>query len=335
MHSVEKIKRGNGCVLHPEVSFFDIGVPDSILNVPGMLSTGERMLLYSLSKRNYRGIGSIIDAGSFMGSSVVASAQGLEDNPLFQGKKSFALDRRKPVNSYELGYLPKPAGGKEVTRNFCGKNYRMGDSFLPILKESIAPHQKLVKLNIGDLKRYKWTGRPIEICFIDVCKTSDLNRHVAQQFMPCLIPAQSYFLNQDFFFDRLPWIKVTMGYLEEYFDWYGQVFSTSIYKCKKQIPADVVAYDPFQEGTLDECLKYHDMHPRAYISDMYRLRMDISRAYLMALKGRKEDALEYLDALGVTYEHVFEEGTAAAETNLMRYQRAQRQIVRGVRKAMA
>ena len=48
-------------------------------------------------------------------------------------------------------------------------------------------------------------------------------------------------MRQDFFYDRLPWLRVTMGYLAHYFRWEGQVASSSVYTTVNAVPENVAA----------------------------------------------------------------------------------------------
>lgn len=288
-------------------------------------------MLFGLARDEYRGEGAIIDGGSFFGSSIAASACGLLRNPRAGTFDFSALPHGKPIHGYELGYLPAPKSDKaDPWRDFGSIRYRLGDSFVPILEETIAPFSDVVSLNVGDLCEESWDPTcPIEICFIDVCKTIRLNAHVSKQFYPSLIPGRSVLINQDFFFDRLPWIKVTMGFLGDYFQWHGQVFTSSIYSTTSRVPADVASVDPFSEFSLDECLSLHDLaFPIDLLDRKYRYYMALSRAYLMALKHQRDQALEYLAALEGEYDDIL--GDESAERgNQFRLDRARRQISNG------
>ncbi|HEX2176347.1 MAG TPA: hypothetical protein VHG70_10585, partial [Nocardioidaceae bacterium] len=203
-----------------------------------------------------------------------------------------------------------------------------GDSFVPILERTVAPYQDLVALHIGDLTEEAWDGSPIEIAFIDVCKTARLNAHVSKEFYPSLIGGSSTLIHQDFFFDRLPWIRVTMGYLKDYFSWEGQVFSSSIYHNLKAVPPDVAAIDPFLEGTYAECLALHDAIEYPGIERRYEYLLSLSRAYLLALKGRKDDALDALRTVSVSYADLLGD-LDNPRGNQFRLERAERQISNG------
>lgn len=330
MLSYEFEKFSNGCYVHPEISFLDTHTPQTVLAIPGMISIAERKLLFNLSAKNYQQDGFIVDAGSFMGASVVSLAHGYRSNPKINSERQSSTCDKKPISSFELGFLPKPANGTDRFWKCGSLVYQFGNSFLPTLKESISPYSDLVELNIGDFNQCSWSDHPIEICFVDVCKTRQLNMHVSAQFMPNLMGGKSFFINQDFFFDRLPWIKITMGYLNEYFDWYGQVFSSSVYKCKKPIPKYIADYDPFTHSTLDECLKLHDMHPSKHLSQSYKFRMSLSRSYLIAMKGKKIDALDYLESVEKDYEHIMDDNKSIDRNDRFRFNRTVRQIKAGI-----
>jgi hypothetical protein len=294
--------------------------------VPGMLSYVERGLIQNLVARKWRGDGVIIDGGSFFGSSIVALAEGVRANGLHDPEQYERFPGGKPIHGYELGYFPRPAGEKEYVRSFFGVEYRAGDSFVPILEKAVEPYQDLIQLHIGDLNEEEWPqDAPIEVAFIDVCKSIDLNAHVSKVFYPALIPGGSTLVNQDFFFDRLPWVKVTMAYLKDYFTWEGQVMSSSIYRTVKQVPADVAAFDPFKEASYEECLALHDAVEFPGLHRRFEFRMALSRAYLMTLKGHKDDALDTLHELGSTYADLL--GDVHMERGeQFRYDRAVKQI---------
>jgi hypothetical protein len=269
---------------------------------PGMISYLERAMLTNLVARTWRGEGAIIDGGSFFGSSIVALAEGVRGSEVQDGLRREGFWEGKPIHGYELGFLPLPEGRDEQVRVWHGIEYRFGESFVPILEKAAEPYQDLVRLHIGDLTEESWPhDAPIEIAFIDVCKSIQLNAHVSKEFYPALIPGASTLINQDFFFDRLPWIKVTMGYLKDYFSWEGQVLSSSIYRSVKAVPADVAAFDPFLEASYEECLEMHDAVEFPGLDRRFEFRMDLSRAYLMALKGHKDEALDTLKGLESLY----------------------------------
>ena len=270
--------------------------------LPGMLTTGERALLSEVVRRTWRGEGAIVDGGSFLGASLVAEARGLEANPVFADLALARFPSGKPIHGYDRGHHPAPANpAAERSRTYGAVEYVLGESFVPQLEETVAPHRDLIELHIGDLTEMSWDGSPVELAFIDVCKTPDLNAHVSRQFYPALIGGSSRLIHQDFFFDRLPWIRVTMGYLADYFRWEGQVASSAVFTTLKAVPREVAAHDPFTEATLEECLAYHDAIEFPGIDRTAQLMLALSRVHLMVHKGSGDRALEQLEDTAVEF----------------------------------
>lgn len=329
--SLERLSRG--IVGGPALQ--SLGIPEVARRLreaqaaPGMLSFAERAMLQELVRRTWRGDGAIIDGGSFFGSSIAAIAEGMQKGSAIEDTPHSRFPDGKPIHGYELGHLPAPANeNADRRREFAGVEYFLGDSFVPILEQTVAPYRDLVSLHIGDLVDQSWAGAPIEIAFIDVCKTARLNAHVSKEFYPSLIPGASTLINQDFFFDRLPWIKVTMGYLKDYFCWAGQVFTSSVYLNVKAVPSDVAAIDPFFEGTYQECLELHDAVDHPGIEPRFEFMMALSRAYLMALKGAKDEALDAVRMVAKTHSDLLDDGDNP-RGNQFRLDRAERQISNG------
>ena len=272
---------------------------------PGMLTLEERAMLTRIVATTWRGEGAIIDGGSFLGSSLVAEALGLQANPARDAVDWSRFPDGKPIHGYERGFHSLPRGARVSRRKvYDGIEHTLGDDLVPALEHATEPYREAIALHIGDLNDQRWGGSPIEIAFIDVCKTARLNAHVSREFLPALVPGASTLIHQDFFFDRLPWIRVTMGHLADYFRWEGQVNSSSVYTNVLAVPEDVAAYDPFLHGTFDDCLRLHDAVPFAGIDRGTELRLSLSRGLLMAHKGRHSQALDYLNSLSVEYSDV-------------------------------
>lgn len=271
----------------------------------GMLTAAEHALLTALVSRTWRGVGAIVDGGSFLGSSLLAQARGLAANPLSPELDPLVFPAGRVIHGYEQGHHPLPEEVDAPRRRRYGRlQYVLGESFVDVLEANIAEHRDLIALHLGDLSTMSWGTAPVEIAFMDVCKTPELNAHVSTEFYPALVPGGSTLVHQDFFLDQLPWIRVTMGYLAEYFTWEGQVASSSVYRNVKAIPEDVAARDPFLDDSLEECLAYHDAVDFPGIDRTTRLRLALSRAQLILHKGEPAQALEELREIAVAYADV-------------------------------
>jgi hypothetical protein len=65
---------------------------------PGMLSFAERAMLYELVRRTWHGDGAIVDGGSFFGSSLSASAEGMLASPALAGTPVDRFPEGKPIH---------------------------------------------------------------------------------------------------------------------------------------------------------------------------------------------------------------------------------------------
>lgn len=297
-----------------------LGIPEEVARLkqtpvaPGMLTLEERAMLTRIVATTWRGAGAIVDGGSFLGSSLVAEAQGLQAIPLRAALDWSRFPDGKPIHGYEREFHPLPRRSGATRRKvYDGIEHIVGENLVPALERATEPYRDDIALHIGDLNDQRWDGSPIEIAFIDVCKTARLNAHVSREFLPALVPGASTLIHQDFFFDRLPWIRVTMGHLADYFRWEGQVNTSSVYSNVKAVPADVAGYDPFLHGTLDDCLRLHDAVPFAGIDRGTELRLSLSRGLLMAHKGRHAQAVDYLNSLAVEYSDVLVDDAAGPD----------------------
>ena len=211
---LERAVTGKDILLHSEFDIRDVELPEASENAAGMISHRERLLLFQLTKAHFDGSGFIIDAGMFLGASAVCLAEGLRRNPkcreIMAGP---TFQRMKPIQGYERGIIKAPKRKNVNLEKRVGDfTYRLGESFVPIIEKQTENFQDLVELNIGDFNQAQWNIEdPIEICFIDLAKTPELNQHAFEILFPAFIPGKTLLVQQDFFFDRLPWIKVLMG----------------------------------------------------------------------------------------------------------------------------
>jgi len=217
---------------------FATAVPPEVYAVKGMLSHKERDMLYTLARDRFTGSGAVIDAGSLFGASTVSLAAGLADR---QGADFI----RPPLHSYDHFLI------NDYIRAFLLQELQIdrqiGDSFYDLYQRNIEPYRHLISLHRGDLLSQKWTADDIEILFLDVCKSPQLNSHVLQEFLPHLIPGLSVFVQQDYHHPHLPWIHVTMEALNRCFEVETESVEESIL-CR--------FVNPPTEEELDACITY-------------------------------------------------------------------------------
>ena len=90
----------------------------------------------------------------------------------------------------------------------------IGASFRPAFDANIAPWARYVEVHEGDACAIGWSGEPIEVLFLDMVKTWQLNDLVLAQFLPCLIPGRSVIVQQDYLWGYGHWIHLTMELLD-------------------------------------------------------------------------------------------------------------------------
>lgn len=314
---------GADYLLDRSLDIASVDLPERARSTDGMVSERERRLAYLLARDHYQGGGFIIDGGMLLGSSGVSLAEGLLANPAYREGR-VGLSHRRPIVGYEMGVLPAN-GPKPQELEVGGTTIRFGESFAPVLLGNVAPYREVLEVRIGDLLEQFWDPQdPIKILFVDVAKTPLLNQHVFEQFFPCLVPGESLIVQQDFFFDRLPWIKVLMGYLADHFEWLGQVGPSSVYRYVKAIPPHMFAVDPYRDLPKKERLRLHALAQDARLPDRRRFALDVSLAYLHAeLDGAAAGArqLELTVDQYTDYIHDPKAG-ASALTRLTRARRA-------------
>ena len=108
--------------------------------------------------------------------------------------------------------------GKYEAAAYGQGDFREGESFRSIFDAQTRAYSDLVHVHPGDITNTPWSGEPIEILFIDLAKTKDVNDFIIREMFPCLIPGRSIVIHEDYLFYRLPWIHITMERLAEHFE---------------------------------------------------------------------------------------------------------------------
>jgi hypothetical protein len=185
--------------------------------VKTMLSKEERRLLYVLAREYASSDAAIVDAGCFLGGSTVALLGGVRDRA-----------RRwdgPAVASYDL-FRVDPA----TISKYFDDSVSADDSFRDRFDANVAGFGVSHVVHEGDIAEIGWTGGPIEVLFLDVLKTWELNDAVVRDFFPSLVPGRSVVVHQDYGWGWQPWIPITvelMGdslHLVDWMEWGSHVF---------------------------------------------------------------------------------------------------------------
>ena len=254
------------------------------LRIPSMMSRDERALLIALAKDHYRGDGVIVDAGVFCGASTVAFAQGIG----VSSARDDILSRwAKPIHTYEYGVV-NPGMITFFERHGVAGDWHVGDSFESYLRGNIAPVAGLVDLHMGDISAATWNGEPIEIMFLDVLKSAEIQQAVMRTFMPFL-QVGGILIQQDYFIDGVP------------FEYLGEIQSTAVYRLTKALPSGLFDADPTNALSLDAQLQLLDQARDRSVDIDRRLLCDTGKVRFLAELGHLTAAQDMLEAVRQDY----------------------------------
>lgn len=180
-----------------------VEAPARALAIPTMLSPQEQALLYWLARDYASGGGAIVDAGSFLGGSSAALLAGLED-------------RKEPWNGPPLvSYDRFLVEEYTIEQYFSDADVRLGDSFRRFYDRNVSGFDAPHAVREGDIVQLGWSGEPIEVLFLDVLKSWEVNDAVLRDFFPHVIPGQTVLVHQDYVHAMLPWIHITVELMRD------------------------------------------------------------------------------------------------------------------------
>jgi hypothetical protein len=208
----------------------DLDLPPDAVGIPTMLSKTERKLLYGLARDYASGEGAIVDAGCFLGGSTAALLAGVRDRPRpWTGA---------PVASYDLFRVEEYTLGKFFSGD---PPARVGDSFRERFDAHVVRFDVPHVVNEGDITEIGWSGGPIDVLFLDVLKSPEINDAVLRDFFPSLVPGRSVIVHQDYGWGWMPWIPATVELMRDslvlldWMEWGSHVFFVA-----DELPVDVI-----------------------------------------------------------------------------------------------
>jgi hypothetical protein len=263
-----------------------VEVPDAVAAVPSMLSYREFQLLHWLARDYFTGAGRIVDGGSFLGGSTAALASGLAartDGSWDAAIASYDLFR---VEEYTLAdfsaSLPDPV---------------VGASFRHAFDANIAPWARHVEVREGDACAIGWSGEPIEVLFLDMVKTWQVNDLVLAQFLPCLMPGRSVIIQQDYLWGSCQWIHLTMELLDGSVEQLDAMENGSVaYILTAPVPPEMIGARLAESLGPDRQRQLMDRAVERWQSDERGL-VELARAMMIAELDGKQSGLAELNAV--------------------------------------
>lgn len=173
----------------------------------GLIAPAECELYRASVEDHYTGEGRIVDAGCFTGKSTVALCSAIEVRRSGRRVPVVALDRFVATDSYLVEHFAEH-----------GLDIRMGESYLDLFLDRIAPYRDLVEVRCGELLQAGRMVDPIDVLVVDIAKSPASNVYILRHWFPLLRPKVSIVIHQDFHAPTQHWIASSMGALLDWFD---------------------------------------------------------------------------------------------------------------------
>jgi hypothetical protein len=250
--------------------------------VHGMISYEERDALASFAK-NIWSHGAprdavLVDAGSFIGTSTVALAEGLRQSPLPEPRRRgriWCYDRFEATTGMVVSWLPD-------------SGLRLGDSFRFIFDRNVSAYTDYLTVCAGDILSSPVPARPIAILFVDMAWSWDVNAFLSRNFFPLLSPGRSLLIHQDFAYPFYPWVVLSMAQLEEFFEFaYNVPLSTVVFDVRRRIRSSDI--DDPRNVPVATALGIYDKF-MARLQGSPRAMLALGKAFYLASLNRIEEA---------------------------------------------
>ncbi|AFM26741.1 hypothetical protein [Desulfomonile tiedjei] len=276
--NLEKYILTQALVPHRPWLALDVNIHETY-SIPSLMSPEESLYLHWIAREYYEGVGEIFDGGPLLGESTCALSSGLALN-------SRVGNKHKRIHSYDLfmyaEYYMAPL--------FTGTGLQDGESFLPLFLKNTMQFKDYIDFHAGDILTMDWTGEPLEIAFIDLAKSREINDHLVKQLFGVLIPGRSIVAQQDYFHFYCYWIHLTMEYLKDYFSIIESPYGgTLCFLLKHKIPDELLelpASEVYEKGRslrlIDDCI--------ARFRGLQKLKVTTAKIRLLAALNEMEQA---------------------------------------------
>lgn len=279
---MQKLIHGGQFKSHP--------VSKEALEFAAMLGEEERRVLAYLASHLATPTGKIVDLGCYLGGSTIALTDGVRqagipvnpDDPILVSYDLFRANQFTVDHSLGRHGIEVDGSFEEVFRHLLGEN---------------APYVRTVA---GDIREQRWNGRPIDLLFVDILWSWDINQHVVSQFYTALVPGRSVIAHQDYIYSFYPWLPISMEHLAENgFVEYGDLarWGTVVFSLKKALTKEAASIDFLRD--LDHATKERYLVRSSERFDGYaRGILQLSRVVWLASEDRLDDALDLARDVG-------------------------------------
>lgn len=220
-------------------------LPQSVFDLPSMLSYEERALLQWATREGLREPAGTVDLGCYLGGSTLPLGLGLQERD---------AGGRLQLHSYDMFVI---SGEWERQYFTDDQPFEVGSTLLPLFERNIEPVRDRVVVHHGDVHRERWDGGEISTLFIDIAKSWSTHDHVVREFFPCLDP-DALVIQQDLVHFGHPWCAISMELLSDHFEYLGHVwFGSAVYRTLEP-PRDGLPINLLDRLSADEALALVD-----------------------------------------------------------------------------
>jgi hypothetical protein len=268
----------------------DVDLPADAVGIQTMLSKTERKLLYGLACDYAAADAAIVDAGCFLGGSTAALLAGLRDR-----SEPWA---GPPLESYDMFRVED-----YTIRKFFGddSSVRVGDSFRERFDANVARFDVPQAVHEGDITEIGWSGGPIDVLFLDVLKSPEINDAVLHDFFPSLVPGRSVIVHQDYGWGWMPWIPITVELMRDSLvlvDW--MEWGSHVFFLQDDVPAELVERGV---GGLDLDTRFALIDQAVARADGWvRGMLEVDRAALVIERDGEEAGLAELASIAQRFQ---------------------------------
>jgi hypothetical protein len=193
-------------------------------------------MLYHLTRDCFSGEGAIVDCGAFLGKSAALLAEGLLDNPRLdsslRSRRIHSYDWFRVCDDHDVWFIQSVVGAK----------MQVGDATRQLFDQQTAPWTDLIEVHEGDFLEAAWEGGSIELLFLDICKSAELNARVLEIMFPSLLPTRAIVVQQDYHHAHHPAIHVSLELLAEYVQpLASRIDDSFVFRLTRQIPQGELA----------------------------------------------------------------------------------------------
>lgn len=246
----------------------------------------ERAWMARYLARSYRGVGAVVELGSWLGATSLAITRGLEANrrATAQGRRVHVFDR---FTYQDAGHL--------VPGTVLAPGYREGASFRSTYDERTAGVAHRLVIHEGDVERASWPAtEPIEVLFNDLSKTWSTWRAVRSTFYGSLV-ASSVVIEQDWGHACTPWLHLAHHRLRPYLEPIGQLPESGAvaFRVHRPLPPELLGDDSLADYPPQE-VEAAFAWAESLVDERTRPNVRGAKIMLQALHGDLEVGVEAL-----------------------------------------